>query len=44
MFFTELLANLSGSTVIFASIIATLAGIFAVSYSQSCNDAGKDNR
>ena len=30
---TELLANLSGSTVIFASIIATLAGIFAVSYS-----------
>ena len=33
MFFTELLANLSGSTVIFASIIATLAGIFAVSYS-----------
>ena len=33
MFFTELLANLSGSTVIFASIVATLAGIFAVSYS-----------
>lgn len=33
MFFTELLASLSGSTVIFASIIATLAGIFAVSYS-----------
>ncbi|MDB9694133.1 proton-conducting transporter membrane subunit, partial [Acinetobacter nosocomialis] len=33
MFFTELLANLSGSAVIFASIIATLAGIFAVSYS-----------
>ncbi|MFW1920128.1 proton-conducting transporter membrane subunit, partial [Acinetobacter baumannii] len=33
MFFTELLANLSGSTVILASIIATLAGIFAVSYS-----------
>ena len=27
MFFTELLASLSGSTVIFASIIATLAGI-----------------
>ncbi|MCX2581886.1 proton-conducting transporter membrane subunit, partial [Klebsiella pneumoniae] len=26
MFFTELLASLSGSTVIFASIIATLAG------------------
>ena len=33
MFFTELLANLSGSSMIVAAIVATLAGIFAVSYS-----------
>ena len=33
MFFTELLANLSGGYVILAAIIATLAGLFAVAYS-----------
>ena len=33
MFFTELLANLSGGFVILAAIIATLAGLFAVTYS-----------
>lgn len=33
MFFTELLANLSGGVGIFAAIIATLAGLFAVAYS-----------
>ena len=33
MFFTELLANLSGGYVIFAAIVATLAGLFAVAYS-----------
>ncbi|OTG67550.1 monovalent cation/H+ antiporter subunit A [Acinetobacter silvestris] len=33
MFFTELLANLSGGAVILAAIIATLAGLFAVAYS-----------
>ena len=33
MFFTELLANLSGPSMIIAAIVATLAGIFAVSYS-----------
>ncbi|PPB85592.1 monovalent cation/H+ antiporter subunit A [Acinetobacter soli] len=33
MFFTELVANLSGSALIFSIIVATLAGIFAVSYS-----------
>ncbi|OTG84919.1 monovalent cation/H+ antiporter subunit A [Acinetobacter sp. ANC 4648] len=33
MFFTELLANLSGGFVILAAIIATLAGLFAVAYS-----------
>ena len=33
MFFTELLANLSGSVMIIAAIMATLAGIFAVMYS-----------
>ncbi|WOE30600.1 MULTISPECIES: monovalent cation/H+ antiporter subunit A [unclassified Acinetobacter] len=33
MFFTELLANLSGPVMIFSAIIATLAGLFAVAYS-----------
>ncbi|HQW53395.1 MAG TPA: monovalent cation/H+ antiporter subunit A [Acinetobacter sp.] len=33
MFFTELLANLSGSVMFIAAIMATLAGIFAVMYS-----------
>ncbi|MFI8032686.1 monovalent cation/H+ antiporter subunit A [Acinetobacter sp. ABJ_C3_5] len=33
MFFTELLANLSGPVMVISAIIATLAGIFAVSYS-----------
>ena len=33
MFFTELLANLSGAYVVVAAIIATLAGLFAVAYS-----------
>ncbi|QOW44683.1 MULTISPECIES: monovalent cation/H+ antiporter subunit A [Acinetobacter] len=33
MFFTELLANLSGTYVVFAAIVATLAGLFAVAYS-----------
>jgi len=33
MFFTELLANLSGPVLIISAILATLAGIFAVAYS-----------
>lgn len=33
MFFTELLANLSGSVAVLAAIIATFAGLFAVAYS-----------
>lgn len=33
MFFTELLANLSGPVVMISAIVATLAGIFAVAYS-----------
>lgn len=33
MFFTELLANLSGGFAVLAAIIATLAGLFAVAYS-----------
>lgn len=33
MFFTELLANLSGPIMIFAAVVATLAGLFAVAYS-----------
>ena len=33
MFFTELLANLSGGYVVLAAIVATLAGLFAVAYS-----------
>ncbi|MEG2568223.1 MAG: proton-conducting transporter membrane subunit, partial [Acinetobacter sp.] len=33
MFFTELVANLSGAYVVVAAIIATLAGLFAVAYS-----------
>lgn len=33
MFFTELLANLSGGYVVLAAIIATLAGLCAVAYS-----------
>lgn len=33
MFFTELLANLSGPVMILSAIIATFAGIFAVAYS-----------
>lgn len=33
MFFTELVSNLSGSALIFAAIMATLAGICAVAYS-----------
>lgn len=33
MFFTELLANLSGSFAVLAAIVATLAGLFAVAYS-----------
>ncbi|WHR59069.1 monovalent cation/H+ antiporter subunit A [Acinetobacter haemolyticus] len=33
MFFTELLANLSGPVMLVSAVIATLAGIFAVSYS-----------
>ncbi|WP_374529304.1 monovalent cation/H+ antiporter subunit A [Acinetobacter sp.] len=33
MFFTELLANLNGPVLVLAAIIATFAGIFAVTYS-----------
>lgn len=33
MFFTELLANLSGPVLVISAVLATLAGIFAVSYS-----------
>ncbi len=33
MFFTELLANLSGPVMVISAIIATFAGIFAVAYS-----------
>ncbi|PRD35927.1 UNVERIFIED_CONTAM: mrpA [Trichonephila clavipes] len=33
MFFTELLVNLSGPVMVISAIVATLAGIFAVSYS-----------
>ncbi|MPW45696.1 monovalent cation/H+ antiporter subunit A [Acinetobacter guerrae] len=33
MFFTELVSSLSGGALIFSVIVATLAGIFAVSYS-----------
>ena len=33
MFFTELVANLSGPILIFSIIVATLAGVFAVAYS-----------
>lgn len=33
MFFTELVANLSGPVMIGAAIAGTLAGIFAVTYS-----------
>lgn len=33
MFFTELVANMSGGLLIFSVIVATLAGIFAVAYS-----------
>ncbi|MFW2102183.1 monovalent cation/H+ antiporter subunit A [Acinetobacter guillouiae] len=33
MFFTELLANLSGGYVVLTAIVATLAGLFAVAYS-----------
>lgn len=33
MFFTELLANLSGPVMVVSAIIATFAGIFAVTYS-----------
>ncbi|MEQ1075743.1 monovalent cation/H+ antiporter subunit A [Acinetobacter johnsonii] len=33
MFFTELLSNLSGPVLICSTIVATLAGIFAVAYS-----------
>lgn len=33
MFFTELLANLSGPIVVLAAVVATLAGLFAVAYS-----------
>ncbi|HEX5382633.1 MAG TPA: proton-conducting transporter membrane subunit, partial [Acinetobacter sp.] len=33
MFFTELLANLSGPALVLSAIVATLAGIFAVAYS-----------
>lgn len=33
MFFTELLANLSGPVVLISAIVATLASIFAVAYS-----------
>ncbi len=33
MFFTELLANLSGPVMVVSAIIATFAGIFAVAYS-----------
>lgn len=33
MFFTELVANLSGSVLLVSAIVATLAGIFAVAYS-----------
>ena len=33
MFFTELLANLSGGYVVLAAVVATLAGLFAVAYS-----------
>ena len=33
MFFTELLASLSGGVAVLAAIVATLAGLFAVAYS-----------
>lgn len=33
MFFTELLANLSGPVMLISALVATLAGIFAVAYS-----------
>ena len=33
MFFTELLANLSGPVMLASAVVATLAGIFAVTYS-----------
>ncbi|WP_445116769.1 monovalent cation/H+ antiporter subunit A [Acinetobacter sp. WZC-1] len=33
MFFTELLASLSGGFMVFAAIVATCAGLFAVAYS-----------
>ncbi|QIO04754.1 monovalent cation/H+ antiporter subunit A [Acinetobacter shaoyimingii] len=33
MFFTELLANLSGGLAVFAAFVATMAGLFAVAYS-----------
>ncbi|MFX1824695.1 monovalent cation/H+ antiporter subunit A [Acinetobacter sp. AS5] len=33
MFFTELVANLSGPVMVVSAIVATLAGIFAVAYS-----------
>ncbi len=33
MFFTELLANLSGPTLLASAVVATCAGIFAVAYS-----------
>lgn len=33
MFFTELLANLTGPLMIASAVVATLAGIFAVAYS-----------
>ena len=33
MFFTELLANLSGPVMVISAIVATFAGIFAVAYS-----------
>ncbi|RKG40435.1 monovalent cation/H+ antiporter subunit A [Acinetobacter rongchengensis] len=49
MFFTELLANLSGGFVVLAAIVATLAGLFAVAYSVRLvhgvffdGDVGKD--
>ncbi|NNP74412.1 monovalent cation/H+ antiporter subunit A [Acinetobacter defluvii] len=49
MFFTELLANLSGAYVVLAAIVATLAGLFAVAYSTRLvhgvffdGDLGKD--
>ncbi len=49
MFFTELLANLSGSFAVLAAIVATFAGLFAVAYSARLvhgvffdGDIGKD--